>query len=84
MYERPRIAYLDGRPLRTALLGACRSAQLEKGELNRIDVFPVPDGDTGTNLSLAVEAVHDGLRTLGSDRADEVMAAAAHSAATAA
>lgn len=80
MYERPRIAYLDGRRLRTALLAACRRAQLEKGELNRINVFPVPDGDTGTNLSLTAEAVLDGLRTLRSDRVDEVMAAAAHAA----
>ncbi len=32
------------------------------GELNRINVFPVPDGDTGTNLSLTLRTVADHLR----------------------
>jgi DegV family protein with EDD domain len=30
--------------------------------LNRINVFPVPDGDTGTNLALTVQAIADHLR----------------------
>jgi DegV family protein with EDD domain len=36
--------------------------------LNRINVFPVPDGDTGTNLALTVRAISDHLR-LNRDRA---------------
>jgi DAK2 domain fusion protein YloV len=28
-----------------------------KDEVNRLNVFPVPDGDTGTNMSLTMEAV---------------------------
>ena len=84
MSERPRIAYLDGRRLRSALLAACRSGQEVKGELNRINVFPVADGDTGTNLSLTLEAVGDGLRGVRSRRVDAVMAAAARSALLAA
>ena len=28
-------------------------------------MFPVPDGDTGTNFSLTLRAVADALRTLG-------------------
>ena len=34
-------------------------------EINRINVFPVPDGDTGTNFSLTLRAVADALRALG-------------------
>ena len=50
----PRIAYLDGPRLRRTLVAACDHAQRQRGELNRINVFPVPDGDTGTNLALTV------------------------------
>lgn len=33
-------------------------------ELNRINVFPVPDGDTGTNFALTLRAVAERVRTL--------------------
>ncbi|MBT8398194.1 MAG: DegV family EDD domain-containing protein [Gemmatimonadetes bacterium] len=57
-----RIAYLDGPRLRRSLLAACEYIQQQRRELNRINVFPVPDGDTGTNLSLTVQAIADHLR----------------------
>lgn len=57
-----RIGYLDGPRLRRSLVAACEYAQQQRGELNRINVFPVPDGDTGTNLSLTVRAIADHLR----------------------
>jgi DegV family protein with EDD domain len=57
-----RIAYLDGPRLRRSLLAACEYIQRQRRELNRINVFPVPDGDTGTNLSLTVQAIADHLR----------------------
>ncbi|MGH7522356.1 MAG: DegV family protein [Gemmatimonadales bacterium] len=36
-----------------------------RDELNRINVFPVPDGDTGTNMCLTLRAVAGALRSLG-------------------
>ncbi len=57
-----RIAYLDGPRLRRSLLAACEYTQYQRRELNRINVFPVPDGDTGTNLALTVRAIADHLR----------------------
>jgi len=36
-----------------------------RDELNRINVFPVPDGDTGTNMCLTLRAVAGALRDLG-------------------
>jgi len=57
-----QIAYLDGPRLRRSLLAACEHAQGQRAELNRINVFPVPDGDTGTNLALTVRAIADHLR----------------------
>jgi hypothetical protein len=57
-----QIAYIDGPRLRRSLIAACEYAQRQRSELNRINVFPVPDGDTGTNLALTLRAVADHLR----------------------
>lgn len=57
-----RIQYLDGPRLRRALLAACQHASRRRAELNRINVFPVPDGDTGTNLALTLASIVDRLR----------------------
>jgi uncharacterized protein len=54
--------YLDGTGLRGALIRASDYVQRNRAELNRINVFPVPDGDTGTNLALTVASVADRLR----------------------
>ena len=56
------IAYLDGPRLRRSLVAACEYTRQQRQELNRINVFPVPDGDTGTNLALTVEAISGRLR----------------------
>ena len=58
-----QIRYLDGPRLRRSLVAACDYAQRYREELNRINVFPVPDGDTGTNLALTVRAIADHLRS---------------------
>ena len=57
-----QISYLDGARLRRALLAACDHGRRQRAELNRINVFPVPDGDTGTNLTLTLNAIADHLR----------------------
>jgi hypothetical protein len=59
-----QIGYLDGPRLRRALLAACEYAQRQRAELNRINVFPVPDGDTGTNLALTLQAIADHVRPI--------------------
>ncbi len=80
MTGRLRIAYLDGPRLRRGLLAACGRGRRAKAELNRINVFPVPDGDTGTNLALTLDAVTSALSGSAERRADRVAAAAAHAA----
>jgi uncharacterized protein len=69
--------HLDGAGLRGALLMANEYAQRYRAELNRINVFPVPDGDTGTNLALTVSAIADRLR---GNRDDSVAAVAREAA----
>lgn len=61
-------------------MAACDYAQRQRGELNRINVFPVPDGDTGTNLALTVQAIADKLR-FSTDRSVGVVADEAAQAA---
>lgn len=59
------IAYVDGPRLTRAVLAAADWVAAGREEINRINVFPVPDGDTGTNFSLTLRAVADALRALG-------------------
>ena len=58
------IGYLDGARLRRSLLAAADWVEASREELNRINVFPVPDGDTGTNFALTLRAVATGVREL--------------------
>ncbi len=75
-----KIGYIDGPRLRRALLAACQWAQQQRSELNRINVFPVPDGDTGSNLALTVQAIVDHLES-STDRAVGVVGRQAADAA---
>jgi DAK2 domain fusion protein YloV len=59
------ITYVDGPRLAGALFAAADWVAAGREEINRINVFPVPDGDTGTNFSLTLRSVADALRALG-------------------
>ena len=56
------IAYIDGPRLRRAISAGVTQLLAEEDLLNRINVFPVPDGDTGTNLALTARAMVGVLR----------------------
>ena len=60
------ISYVDGARFRRSLLAAADWVAAGRDDLNRINVFPVPDGDTGTNMCLTLRAVSQALRGLGS------------------
>ena len=53
---------LDGLRLNFALQAGILRLLSRQEHLNKINVFPVPDGDTGTNLALTVNAVLGVLR----------------------
>jgi hypothetical protein len=59
------IGYVDGPRLARSVFAAADWVAAGREEINRINVFPVPDGDTGTNFSLTLRAVADALRALG-------------------
>src|SRR4051812_33295966 len=59
------ITYVDGPRLARSVIAAADWVAAGRDEINRINVFPVPDGDTGTNFSLTLRAVADALKGLG-------------------
>lgn len=46
---------------------AAEALKTHRDEINRLNVFPVPDGDTGTNMSLTMDAVVAEVGRLGDD-----------------
>lgn len=61
-----------GNDVLSAIAAASKNLSARKDEINRLNVFPVPDGDTGTNMSLTIESVVKNLSSLplGSSAAD--------------
>ncbi len=52
---------MDGRRLYYTFIAGARKVIQHQIELNKINVFPVNDGDTGTNLASTIRAVIDSL-----------------------
>src|SRR3990170_6407778 len=52
---------LDGPRFRALFADACSLLQRHIEALNTINVYPVPDGDTGTNMHLTLRAAVDEL-----------------------
>lgn len=52
-----KIRYLDGMRLRNAVIASVGHLEQHLDYLNKINVFPVPDGDTGTNLFLTMQHI---------------------------
>lgn len=54
-----------------AIAAAAKALAARKEEINRFNVFPVPDGDTGTNMSLTLAMVVENLAKLPIGATDE-------------
>ncbi len=48
------IKTIDALTLRKMFLGGAKSIESRKEYINELNVFPVPDGDTGTNMTLTI------------------------------
>lgn len=53
-----------GNDILNAIAAASKNLSARKDEINRLNVFPVPDGDTGTNMSLTLESVVKNIASL--------------------
>jgi uncharacterized protein len=68
--DRLRKMPIDGQTLKRLLEAALTWLRTNKETVNALNVFPVPDGDTGTNMTLTVQAAWNevkdsGVRNLG-------------------
>lgn len=55
-----KIRYLNGSRLYFAILAGGNAVIQDQAYLNKINVFPVPDADTGTNLASTMRAIAEG------------------------
>lgn len=53
------------KPFIQALVKASELLSKHKEDVNKLNVFPVPDGDTGTNMSLTLESVVEHVKQIG-------------------
>ncbi|MFC1606092.1 DegV family protein [Pseudomonadota bacterium] len=67
------IAYLDAPRLLRALAAGIGNVFQRREYLNRINVFPVPDGDTGTNMAFTFKTILEATATSPDQRVDELM-----------
>ena len=55
---------IEGAQLRDAFISAAHHIENQKQAVDALNVFPVPDGDTGTNMSMTITAAARELSTL--------------------
>jgi len=56
------ITECDGRLFKEALLGSLAWLTVNRDEVDSLNVFPVPDGDTGTNMLLTLQSAVEDIR----------------------
>ncbi len=55
---------IDGKTLRDAIISGAINIQNHRDDVDELNVFPVPDGDTGTNMSMTTAAAREELEAL--------------------
>ena len=68
---------IDGLQFKQMILHAAAAITLHKQEINDLNVFPVPDGDTGTNMSLTIGTAAAELKKVSTQDVGEAAAATA-------
>ena len=68
---------INGADLRRLIISAAASIEINKQKLNELNVFPVPDGDTGTNMSMTINSAASDLRRTEDPSLDKVASVAA-------
>lgn len=58
---------ITGKMLRDSILSGANNLTNQSAKVDELNVFPVPDGDTGTNMSMTIGAAAAELAQLGSD-----------------
>lgn len=72
-----KVERLQGTELKNLFQAANRLLTAKQDEVDALNVFPVPDGDTGTNMALTFQAAVSGMEQAAADSASKVAEAAA-------
>lgn len=70
------IKKIDGLQLKKCFQQAAAILEKSKEEINELNVFPVPDGDTGTNMSLTLQSALKNINTVKDDSVTAISKAA--------
>lgn len=63
---------INGQMLKSMVLSAAKYLDLNRASVDALNVFPVPDGDTGTNMSLTLQSAAKEIANLRSNKTSEV------------
>ena len=63
---------INGEMLKNAVISGANNISTQKSAINDLNIFPVPDGDTGTNMSMTVMAAAKALESYQGTNAGEV------------
>lgn len=63
---------INGEILKKAVISGANNISLQKNHINDLNIFPVPDGDTGTNMSMTIMAAANALADSDAQTAGEV------------
>ena len=66
------IQYIEGKMLRDMFVSGANNLQNHKDLVDKLNVFPVPDGDTGTNMSLTISYAMKELAKVENDNITEI------------
>src|SRR3989449_3705067 len=73
-----RPAGVDGPLFKQALLGSLTWLSANHEEVNRLNVFPVPDGDTGTNMLLTLQSAVEDVKESNAAEVSKIAKLASH------
>lgn len=68
---------INGNMLRDAIISGSNNITAQKFQINDLNIFPVPDGDTGTNMSMSIAAAVKEISDMQSATAGQIAAKAA-------
>jgi len=74
------IKYLDGKRLYRVIHAGLQKVLAREDYLNKINVFPVPDNDTGTNMAYTLTAIEEGITDKSPNQINEMSQKIADSA----
>ena len=69
---------VDGQVFKRALLGSLSWLAANHEEVNRLNVFPVPDGDTGTNMLLTLQSAVEDVKESNASEVSKIAKLASH------